>query len=130
MPFGLGQPVIGHNSPQSHLASQIPLPMSPAPPLENRASSFSAGSNQQPQPLTKAPERSLSTTEQPTTLSSTEKEATPREEQLASPQVDVTATKESAPTASKFHFVSPFDAFDLPAPAAPVKPYSVQTIDT
>jgi hypothetical protein len=41
---------------------------------------------------------------------------------LASPQVDVTATKESAPTASKFHFVSPFDAFDLPAPAAPVKP--------
>jgi len=122
MPFGLGQPVIGHNSPQGHLASQIPLPMSPAPPLENRSSSFSTGSNQQPRQPTNVPEPSSTADEQPLTLSATEKEATPREEKLASPQVDGTATKESAPTASKFHFVSPFDAFDMPAPAVSANP--------
>ena len=121
MPFGLGQPVIGHNSPQSHLASQIPLPMSPAPPLENRAPSFSVGNNQQSQQPTATRERSSTAIEQAVALPPQKNEATPREEQLASPQVDATATKSSAPTASKFHFVSPFDAFDLPAPAVPAK---------
>lgn len=47
---------------------------------------------------------------------------------LASPQVEGNASKETAPTASKFTFISPFDVFDLPAPAeSTVKKESVAT---
>jgi hypothetical protein len=117
LPFTFGQPVIDHSSTRVPLARDIPLPNSPAPPNpfsaavgrpNKSASPLTIPSKDEPQPPANVPES--------TAVSTPVEEA-----KLASPQVVTPATQEPAPSASKFHFVSPFDAFDQPR-AAKIKP--------
>jgi hypothetical protein len=123
------QPVIDHNMLQGPQASEIPLPISPAPPVYAAQPTpphlGRVPTNQSDRSVQEKPQKPPTESQQTTQLSESHKveQDIPKEdEKLASPQVEGTASKATAPTASKFHFISPFDVFDMPAPTQPAQP--------
>ena len=104
-------------------ASEIPLPVSPAPPVVNGAQPASVqlgrvSTNQSNRSTQEKAQKVRSPSQAGESEQSTQ-DLAKEDVGLASPQIEGTGSKETAPTASKFTFVSPFDVFDLPAPIQP-----------